>query len=223
METYYGIFRTALDTILLFEFCRIGLLKCVPRHLLKEEQAPIRVGSVFVWDDSEANMKRWTDGRAWNASRIHDFFLNYNASDDQDGRSPRSTCEILKFMQLWARWNQVTDMNKGRLNCSCSASGLMKRTFSLTTLNRRNLHHVSYCCRLGRCDASLYPPVTPWRYGEGRMITWPTLEVKARTRRPMYLLPSPSVFRSNALLSRRAGPCNTTDIWSQPETNQACR
>ncbi len=77
METYYGHVRTPADAIILFEACRIGLLPRVQRRLSEKERQLIRSGSVFVWDEREAGMRRWTDGKSWSASRVSGSFLTY--------------------------------------------------------------------------------------------------------------------------------------------------
>ncbi|KAI9592613.1 Gti1/Pac2 family-domain-containing protein [Syncephalis fuscata] len=57
METYFGYIDNVQDALLIIEAARNG--------------------SIFVWDESEAGMRRWTDGRAWSPSRVSGCFLNY--------------------------------------------------------------------------------------------------------------------------------------------------
>ncbi|KAK3939576.1 Gti1/Pac2 family-domain-containing protein [Diplogelasinospora grovesii] len=78
METYYGRVRTPHDAIKLFEACRQGILPRVLRRLSEQERRrAIRPGSVFVWDEREAGMRRWTDGMPWSPSRVSGSFLTY--------------------------------------------------------------------------------------------------------------------------------------------------
>src|SRR5262249_8716000 len=77
METYNGYVRTPGDAIILFEACRLGILPRVQRRLSEKERQSIRSGSVFVWDEREAGMRRWTDGKSWSASRVSGSFLTY--------------------------------------------------------------------------------------------------------------------------------------------------
>src|SRR5436305_2188385 len=77
METYYGYVKSPQDAILLFEACRMGFLSRIQRRLSEKERASIRSGSVFVWDEREAGMRRWTDGKSWSASRVSGSFLTY--------------------------------------------------------------------------------------------------------------------------------------------------
>ncbi|CAG8535020.1 3523_t:CDS:2 [Paraglomus occultum] len=77
METYYGYVKAPQDAIILFEACRMGFLNRIQRRLSEKERSQIRSGSVFVWDEREAGMRRWTDGKSWSASRVSGSFLTY--------------------------------------------------------------------------------------------------------------------------------------------------
>src|SRR3954470_23374994 len=85
METYNGLVRTPTDAIILFEACRLGLLPRVQRRLSEKERQSIRSGSVFVWDEREAGMRRWTDGKSWSASRVSGSFLTYREMEGKRG------------------------------------------------------------------------------------------------------------------------------------------
>lgn len=77
VETFYGIIRSPEDVVILLEACRRGLLPRVTKRMSNEERACIRSGSVFVYDETESGIRRWTDGRAWSPSRIQGDFLVY--------------------------------------------------------------------------------------------------------------------------------------------------
>jgi hypothetical protein len=49
--------------------------------LTREERDHIRSGSVFIWDEDEANILRWTDGRRWSSSRPCGNFIIYDELD----------------------------------------------------------------------------------------------------------------------------------------------
>ncbi|KAJ2836641.1 Global transcription regulator sge1, partial [Coemansia erecta] len=65
------------DALTVFEACRQGLLPRVIRRLNDDEKQQIDDGTVVVFDEKEAKMKRWTDGRLWTPSRILGNFLVY--------------------------------------------------------------------------------------------------------------------------------------------------
>lgn len=96
-----------LSSIHVLEAARLGLVPRVTRRLTGHERSMIRPGTVWVWEEgrsghltlpkshnlpgaiAETNMRRWTDGRRWGASRVggggflvytecaHQFFVFY--------------------------------------------------------------------------------------------------------------------------------------------------
>lgn len=77
IETFYGLVETTADALKIVELCRQGKLGRVSRRLHESERKKIRSGSVFVFDEIESGVKRWTDGRVWSPSRILGNFLIY--------------------------------------------------------------------------------------------------------------------------------------------------
>ncbi|KAI8384839.1 Gti1/Pac2 family-domain-containing protein [Radiomyces spectabilis] len=80
-ETFHGYIETTQDVLLIFEGCRRNLLPRIGRRLQERERKMIRSGSVFVFDEKESGIKRWTDGRVWSPSRILGNFLIYRELD----------------------------------------------------------------------------------------------------------------------------------------------
>lgn len=65
-ETWFGLVQTPRDAYLLLEACRIGMLYRITRRLTDLERSQIiRPGAVFVWEEKEAGIKRWTDHVRW--------------------------------------------------------------------------------------------------------------------------------------------------------------
>ena len=81
IETFYGKVDSTTDALRIFELCRQGKLGRVRRRLHERERKMIRSGSVFVFDELESGIKRWTDGRLWSPSRILGNFLIYRELD----------------------------------------------------------------------------------------------------------------------------------------------
>lgn len=77
IETFYGLIEGTADALRVFELCRQGRLGRVRRRLHEKERGLIRSGSVFVFDEQESGIRRWTDGRIWSPSRILGNFLIY--------------------------------------------------------------------------------------------------------------------------------------------------
>src|SRR5689334_16551436 len=77
METYYGHVRTLHDALLITEACYQQRLSRVMHRLSAQDRSLVRSGTVFVWDEGETGMCRWTDGRFWSPSRNVSGFLTY--------------------------------------------------------------------------------------------------------------------------------------------------
>lgn len=139
--TYHGHIKTSTDAILLLAACDLPRTastmsdrdapssaspppRRISRRLLEQERADlIRTGSVFVWDEAEAGMRRWTDGRCWSASRVSGCFLTYRE---------------LEVRKRSAHDSQGPKANQYKID------GLIKQSFSMTTASGRKLHIVSY-------------------------------------------------------------------------------
>ena len=155
METYYGHVRTPNDAIILFEACRLGTLPRVQRRLSEKERQGIRSGSVFVWDEREAGMRRWTDGKSWSASRVSGSFLTYREMEGKRGGGG--------YNHPLGRINRSPESQKGGSDSDAGdpsggdgegpdgyrykPDGLMKQSFSITTSAGNHLHLISYYSR----------------------------------------------------------------------------
>ncbi|SNX84408.1 related to cAMP-independent regulatory protein pac2 [Melanopsichium pennsylvanicum] len=134
LPTYRGHIKTTKDAILLLAACDLvedtdspGLPppRRVTRRLLDSERADlICSGSIFVWDEKEAGMRRWTDGKCWSASRVSGCFLTYR--------------------ELEARKKPSSSITGGPTSNLYKAEGLIKQSFSMTTTSGRKLHVISY-------------------------------------------------------------------------------
>ena len=165
METYYGHIRTLADTIILFEACRIGLLARVQRRLSEKERQSIRSGSVFVWDEQEAGLRRWTDGKLWSASRVSGNFLTYREMEGKrgDGSVSQSLASgEVKTLEitLGSYEEQGAGMDECPAGYQYKPDGLIKQSFSITTSAGRHLHLISYYSRSHPSTASLQQPTT---------------------------------------------------------------
>lgn len=202
METYHGIVRTPADAIKLFEACRLGLLPRVQRRLSEKERQSINTGSVFVWDEREAGMRRWTDGKSWSASRVSGSFLTYREMEGKRGGGFGSTSSRRSA-------GKTPDSGRGSDDLSddgepdgyrYKADGLMKQSFSITTSQGQHLHLISYFSRPHPNEPDMPQPSTDpslrhimppkGMYPESSMNEQP---VPATTRTPMptYAHPPP--------------------------------
>lgn len=72
---FTGFVETTYDALLVFEAGRRGLIPRVTRRLTEDERSMVKSGAVFIFDESESGIKRWTDGLVWSPSRILGNFL----------------------------------------------------------------------------------------------------------------------------------------------------
>ncbi|RUS13088.1 Gti1/Pac2 family-domain-containing protein [Endogone sp. FLAS-F59071] len=163
METYFGYVKTPQDAIVLFEACRRGYLSRVQRRLSEKERAAVRSGSVFVWDEREAGMRRWTDGRTWSPSRVSGSFLTYRELDSKRRGSNISRGSVdassddTDSSESYGSSNTSPPNSSGSSSSASSSSsssakpsfsykpdGLVKQSFSICTATHQKLHLICY-------------------------------------------------------------------------------
>ncbi|ORZ38812.1 Gti1/Pac2 family-domain-containing protein [Catenaria anguillulae PL171] len=77
IQAFYGSIATIDDALILIEAVRRRKAPRVHHRLTEDEQLAIGSGSIFVWNEEEAQIKRWTDGRHWSNSRMKGRFFMY--------------------------------------------------------------------------------------------------------------------------------------------------
>ncbi|KAI7819893.1 Gti1/Pac2 family-domain-containing protein, partial [Gamsiella multidivaricata] len=97
--------------------CHLGIISRVHRRLSDIERQCVRSGSVYCFDEREAGMRRWTDGKSWSPSRVTGSFLTYRELDDSQGTGSKNVYR---------------------------PDGLLKQSFSITTSDNKKLHLISY-------------------------------------------------------------------------------
>ncbi|KAJ1974799.1 Gluconate transport-inducing protein [Dimargaris verticillata] len=169
LETYNGYVETGHDALLLFEACRRGLLQRVPRRLSEKERATITSGSIFVWDEEESGMRRWTDGKSWSASRVLGCFLTYQEQEPrrrntQSGRSP-TVSPVLARSNSSGPSSTPSQQTPTALKPTASATdsspkegGLVKKSLSLTTADNHKLHLICYYAKQDVQERRLMSP-----------------------------------------------------------------
>ncbi|KAJ9611676.1 Gluconate transport-inducing protein [Cladophialophora chaetospira] len=165
METYNGLVRTPTDAIILFEACRMGILPRVQRRLSEKERQSIRSGSVFVWDEREAGMRRWTDGKSWSASRVSGSFLTYREMEGKRGgnsyaNQPNGNRGTKTPEAVNEDASQGGEGEEGPDGYRYKPDGLMKQSFSITTSTGQHLHLISYYSRSHPASQVLRQPST---------------------------------------------------------------
>ncbi|KAJ1926421.1 Gluconate transport-inducing protein [Tieghemiomyces parasiticus] len=174
LESYTGYIETGHDALLLFEACRCGILNRVQRRLGEKERNSIRSGSIFVWDEEESGMKRWTDGKSWSASRVLGCFLTYQETEARRRSgakpSPSSTLatsgvhsDSIPPHPKASPSPPIADLASPGASSSTSShlvkeSGLIKKALSLTTVDNHKLHLICYYNKADVLSRSLTTP-----------------------------------------------------------------
>ncbi|KAF7721894.1 hypothetical protein EC973_003962 [Apophysomyces ossiformis] len=162
IATFHGFIETTADTLLIFEACRRGLLPKINRRLQDRERGSIRSGTVFVFDEKESGIKRWTDGLVWSPSRILGNFLIYRELENREthharNERRRSEGEIERDNEdedetstAAVAATSVIDRNRERAlvgsltnSYKFKQNGLIKKTMSIV-LNGSSQHLISY-------------------------------------------------------------------------------
>ncbi|KAJ3567131.1 hypothetical protein NPX13_g6878 [Xylaria arbuscula] len=143
-ETYIGSVKSPGDAIKLFEACRLGLLPRIQRRLSEKERQDIKSGSVFVWDEKEAGMRRWTDGKSWSASRVVGSFLQYREMEGKRGTAGFGTSRRSTGRLAEAGQPSDEEQEAGQETYRYKAGGLVKQSFSITTSTGQHLHLIAY-------------------------------------------------------------------------------
>ncbi|KAJ1855014.1 Gluconate transport-inducing protein [Coemansia sp. RSA 2703] len=150
VSTYTGYIDTTEDALLVFEACRLNILSRRTRRLAESERKYVESGSVFVWDETESGIRRWTDGRRWSPSRVSGCFLVYSELESKISSLitdvPLENGLIKKSLSLY-----TTENDKLHLVCYYRKSDLSKLQ---TPSNDPTLCHI-------QVSRSLYPAVIP--------------------------------------------------------------
>lgn len=102
-RTYFGLILNLQDALLVLEGTRCLILPCVKRRLNSEERQQICAGAVYVWNENECGMKRWTDGKIWLASKVKSPFLTYHELDES--RNAKDNGLIKQIFSLTTKQN----------------------------------------------------------------------------------------------------------------------
>ncbi|KAK9728475.1 Gluconate transport-inducing protein [Basidiobolus ranarum] len=143
METYFGYIESVHDALLVIESCRLGYLHRVQRRLSEKERQSIRSGSVYVWEEEESGMRRWTDGRAWSPSRVLGSFLIYRELENKRKHNKSSMNHPSPPLSV-IEGDLGDKRDHSHLEFPYKDSGLIKQSLSVTTTNNRKLHLISY-------------------------------------------------------------------------------
>lgn len=157
LETFHGLIESTQDALVIFEACTLGKLRRVRRRLTeRERKGCIRPGAVFVFDENESGIKRWTDGREWSPSRILGNFLVYRELERKIGRREGGGPDCSGVPEEFRdRGLQILGSTKGTF--VFRNDGLIKKTIS-TQQSGSTQHLVYYSTKQDHLRQNLLPP-----------------------------------------------------------------
>ncbi|KAF9039191.1 Gti1/Pac2 family-domain-containing protein, partial [Panaeolus papilionaceus] len=159
-----GWIETTGDALLILEAAKRGIIPRVTRRLVDSERKMIMSGSVFVFEEEESGIRRWTDGFYWSPSRILGNFLLYRETDKRSAAHRGGRADIDMSDVNEATRVEGHSLSRPRADSSAMGvdrhrernlvgsltntykfkpDGLMKKTFSLT-INGVAQHLISY-------------------------------------------------------------------------------
>lgn len=94
-ETFFGSVNSMREALLLIEAARLDILPRTKRRLSESDRLSIKSGSIFVWDEGETGIIRWTDGLKWSSSKDIGDFVAYVQKPDIPGTDSPPVAERL--------------------------------------------------------------------------------------------------------------------------------
>ncbi|KAF9549620.1 hypothetical protein EC957_003156 [Mortierella hygrophila] len=166
VETFRGYIETTQDTLLIFEACRRGLLPRICRRLQEKERRIVQSGTVFVFDERESGIKRWTDGLVWSPSRILGNFLVYRELDKRNASGKKDTSPIDRASRSSSGSDVESALEKNKERALVGSltnsyrfkkNGLIKKTMSIV-VNGVSQHLISYYTKEDVLAGRLHTP-----------------------------------------------------------------
>jgi len=163
-----AICMTTLDGLLIFELTLRGQLDPIRRRPHDRERAElVQSGNVFLFNDVDSGIKRWTDGITWSPSRIMGNYLIYRelAQPFPPGEKKKAQKRVSKSRRGNTNDSQSPQLGEGSIGSGTPVSagdtdrnlvgslvdsygfksnGLVKKTLSIKMEDGRLFHLISY-------------------------------------------------------------------------------
>lgn len=142
-ETIFGVLNSEEECLKVIDMSRLCILPRIKSRLTDNERNAIRPGSIYVYEEEESGISRWTDSKAWSSSKIHGKCLIYYELED----TPYD--ERLESLRYDTTLENVLSMGKEIVSYSPQdkrarkKNGLIKMTTSLV-YERKSYHLLSY-------------------------------------------------------------------------------
>ncbi|KAI5171773.1 Gti1/Pac2 family transcription factor [Nematocida sp. LUAm3] len=174
-ESIYGTLRTEEEALKIIDMCRIDMLPRVTSRLTEAERDKIRPGGIYVYEEEESEIARWTDRKLWSSSKIFGRYLIYYELETIEIPKIQETEFITKLNPIEAILKrgreailQEEELGAGKREAKRKENGLIKLTASLPHQGQ-NYHMIAYTSidfmkNVHRCDI--------WRVVEAWQVPW---------------------------------------------------
>ncbi|TPX70331.1 hypothetical protein SpCBS45565_g01715 [Spizellomyces sp. 'palustris'] len=172
-ESFWGQVADNADATLLFILAHEGKIPVLCKRPSNEEKRRIRAGSVILYNEGDAHIKRWTDGRRWSPSRVRNRFFEYDESDGKLDRRTNNQYRDKGFKTVIHDGKEAVINSKGGYIKFRDKIPLTKRTAS-AKMNGSIWHLVSYYTKTDLRHGRLPRPYVVDHFQD----TWNTLTSK---------------------------------------------
>ncbi|KAI5132756.1 Gti1/Pac2 family transcription factor [Nematocida ausubeli] len=142
-ETIFGTIRSEDECMKIIDMSRLGALPMIKSRLSDAERNSIRPGSIYVYEEGESGISRWTDGKIWSTSKISGRCLLYyeliETSYDSRLESLSSTQCLENILKLG---KEIISLSKDEKRIP-KKHGLIKMTTSLV-YQKKTYHMLAY-------------------------------------------------------------------------------
>lgn len=111
--TWRGRVETTNDALRIFQACLNGVLPYCSRRPNRNELSQLIIsGNVFVYNEANSGLKRWTDGIDWSPSRLLTNFLIYRQLTSSRSLNKKRTVKKRSHRVLKTGKSYVTSGSK---------------------------------------------------------------------------------------------------------------
>ncbi|EIJ88731.1 Gti1/Pac2 family transcription factor [Nematocida parisii] len=142
-ETIFGAIMNEEECIKIIDMSRVGALPMIKCRLSDAERDSIRPGSIYVYEEEESGISRWTDGKIWSTSKINGrCLLYYELMESSYDLRLEDLSSMHGLENILTLGKEIVSVRKGEKRIP-KKNGLIKMTTSLVYQNK-TYHMLSY-------------------------------------------------------------------------------
>ncbi|OAG31641.1 hypothetical protein NEDG_00116 [Nematocida displodere] len=213
-ESLFGAIYSEEECLKIIDMCRMNIIPRTKARLTYAERRTIRPGSIFVYEEEESGISRWTDGRAWSSSKIHGRCLVYyelsSSEDLEDVEDVDSlTSSVDDILKLGRNLIDRAPAKAERRKKKRHPSGLVKMTTSLS-YEGKSYHLMSYTTSLfssTQARGGIWNMVHAWEVPHNLHLRMSYRRKRSSFTLPDHLEPFPNLYKIKKREERRSNSC----------------